>query len=79
MRLTAALSGDLRKLLAEEARAAETAVSAGVRRAAEGLRDELRQQVTGAGLGQRLASSWRKKHYSNRGFDAASLVYTRAR
>jgi hypothetical protein len=29
MRLSAALSGDLRKLLAEEVRAAETAVAAG--------------------------------------------------
>jgi hypothetical protein len=78
MRLTAALSGDLRKLLAEEVRAAESAVSAGVRRAGEGLKGELRHQVTGAGLGGRLANAWRDRHYPNGKVDAASLVWTKA-
>jgi len=35
--------------------------------------------VTSAGLGQRLANSWRDKHYPNQKLDAASLVYTKAR
>jgi Family of unknown function (DUF6441) len=39
---------------------------------------ELRRQVTSAGLGQRLANSWRDKHYPNEKLDAASLVYTKA-
>jgi hypothetical protein len=34
--------------------------------------------VTSAGLGQRLANSWRDRHYPNQGLDAASLVYTKA-
>jgi hypothetical protein len=34
--------------------------------------------VTSAGLGQRLANSWRDKHYPNQKLDAASLVYTKA-
>jgi hypothetical protein len=78
MRLTAALSGDLRKLLAEEVRAAETAVTTGVRQAGQGLKGELRQQVTSAGLGGRLANAWRDRHYPNQKVDAASLVWTKA-
>jgi hypothetical protein len=57
MRLTAALSGDLRRLLAEEVRAAEKGVAAGVRQAGQALKAELRQQVTSAGLGWRLAAA----------------------
>jgi hypothetical protein len=34
--------------------------------------------VTSAGLGQRLANSWRDQHYPNQKLDAASLVYTKA-
>jgi hypothetical protein len=34
--------------------------------------------VTSAGLGQRLANSWRERHYPNQKLDAASLVYTKA-
>jgi hypothetical protein len=34
--------------------------------------------VTSAGLGQRLANSWREKHYPNRKLDAASLIYSKA-
>jgi hypothetical protein len=54
------------------------AVAAGTRDAGRGLRTELRRQVTSAGLGQRLANSWRDKHYPNQKLDAASLVYTKA-
>jgi hypothetical protein len=78
MRLSAALSGDLRILLAEEVRAAETAVTAGVRQAGQALKAELRQQVTSAGLGGRLANAWRDRHYPNQKVDAASLVWTKA-
>ena len=34
--------------------------------------------MASAGLGQRLANSWRDKHYPNQKLDAASLVYTKA-
>jgi hypothetical protein len=54
------------------------AVTGGTRDAGRSLRTELRRQVTSAGLGQRLANSWRDKHYDNRGIDAASLVYAKA-
>jgi hypothetical protein len=36
------------------------------------------RQVTSAGLGQRLANSWRDRHYPNEMLDAASLVYSKA-
>jgi hypothetical protein len=38
----------------------------------------MRRQVASAGLGQRLANSWRDQHYPNQKLDAASLVYTKA-
>jgi Family of unknown function (DUF6441) len=56
----------------------ERAVAAGTKSAGQGLKTELRRQVTSAGLGQRLANSWRDKHFSNRKLDAASLIYTKA-
>jgi hypothetical protein len=56
----------------------ERAVAIGTRDAGRGLKTELRRQVTSAGLGQRLANSWRDRHYQNQKLDAASLVYTKA-
>ena len=53
-------------------------MAAGTREAGRGLKAELRRQVASAGLGQRLANSWRDKHYPNQKLDAASLVYTKA-
>ncbi len=61
-----------------ELRDLERAVAAGTRSAGQSLKTELRRQVTSAGLGQRLANSWRDRHYPNRKLDAASLVYTKA-
>jgi hypothetical protein len=61
-----------------ELRNIEHAVTTGTRDAGRGLRSELRRQVASAGLGQRLANSWRDKHYPNQRIDAATLVYTKA-
>jgi hypothetical protein len=55
MRLLAALSGELDKIMADELKAAERAVTTGVRQATEGLKADLRMQITAAGMGQRLA------------------------
>jgi Family of unknown function (DUF6441) len=41
----------------------ERAVATGTRDAGRGLKTDLRRQVASAGLGQRLANSWRDKHY----------------
>ena len=80
MRLQAALQGDLRQLLAAELKDAERGVTAGVRRATEGLKAELRGQVTGAGLGERLARTWRSEVYPRAGASlaAAGLVWSKA-
>ena len=45
----------------------ERAVATGTRGAGRGLRTGLRLQVGSAGLGQRLANSWRDKHYPTYG------------
>jgi hypothetical protein len=71
---TRSLQADLRAKL----RDIERAASNGTRDAGRGLKTELRRQVASAGLGQRLANSWRDKHYPNQRLDAASLVYSKA-
>lgn len=51
-----------------------------MREAAEGLKLELRQQITTAGLGQRLANTWRAEIYPKgaKSAGAAGLVYSKA-
>ena len=78
MRLTANIARSLQADMRAELRDIERAAASGTKEAGRGLRTELRRQVTSAGLGQRLANSWRDKHYDNLGIDAASLVYTKA-
>jgi hypothetical protein len=78
MKLAATTLRSLQADMQAELREIESAVSSGTREAGRGLRTELRRQVTNAGLGQRLANSWRDKHYPNQKLDAASLVYTKA-
>jgi Family of unknown function (DUF6441) len=68
----------LRADMQAELREIERAAATGTREAGRGLKPERRRQVGSAGLGQRLANSWRDKHYPNQKLDAASLVYTRA-
>jgi len=80
MRLLAALSGSLEKMLAEEITLAERSVTTSVRESAEGLKSELRAQVTAAGLGVRLANTWRSRVYpqGRPSISAAGLVWSNA-
>ncbi len=80
MKLAAAISGDLRKIMAEEVKEAEDAVTAAMRQAADGLKADLRRQVTEAGMGQRLANTWRAELYpkGRKSIKAAGFVFTRA-
>jgi hypothetical protein len=78
MKLAATLARSLHADMHAELRGIECAVTSGTRDTGRGLRTELRRQVTSAGLGQRLANSWRDRHYPNQKLDAASLVYTKA-
>jgi hypothetical protein len=78
MKLSATIARSLRADMQAELRDIERAVITGTREADRGLKTELRRQLASAGLGQRLANSWRDKHYPNQKLDAASLVYTKA-
>ena len=79
MKFSASIVRSLRADMQSELRSIERAAATGTREAGRGLKTELRRQVGNAGLGQRLANSWRDRHYPNRKLDAASLVYTKAR
>ncbi len=78
MKLATAIVGSLKAGLEAEMRRVERASPAGVKEAGDGLKGELRRQVVTAGLGQRLAKTWRGRTYPNRGHDAASLVWSKA-
>ena len=80
MRLQAAIQGDLNALLKAEPGAAERAVTTGIREATDGLKRELRGQITGAGLGTRLANTWRGEFYprSGQSIGAAGYVWSKA-
>jgi Family of unknown function (DUF6441) len=78
MKLTGIIARSLQADVQAELRDLERAVSDGTRDAGRGLRTELRRQVASAGLGQRLANSWRDRHYPNQKLDTASLVYSKA-
>jgi hypothetical protein len=77
MKFAAAITRSLQADFQAELRDIERAVASGTRDAGRGLKVELRRQVASAGLGQRLANSWRDKHYPNQKLDAATLVYTK--
>lgn len=79
MKLSASIT-DIAKLMADEIKAGEKAVHFGIKDAGTALKDAWRQQVIGAGLGQRLArtirsETWPKHKHS---MNAASMVWTRA-
>ncbi len=81
MRLTAAIHGDLHKFLKDQRDAAERAVTEGVREITTRIKDELRSQVVGAGLGNKLAKTWQAKVYPARGqnsISAAGVVTSKA-
>jgi hypothetical protein len=80
MRLVAALQGDLNELLKAELHSAERAVTAGIREATDGLKTELRRQITSAGLGTRLTNTWRGEVYpkGRQSIAAAGFVWSKA-
>ncbi len=80
MKLKLDIAPDLVALMAAEIAAGERAVSAAMREAGTGLKTDWRGQITGAGLGQRLANSIRAKVYpANRAsLSAAALVWSKA-
>lgn len=81
MRLSVAIQGDLKDFLEGELTDLAREVREAVNAAAEGLRDELREQVRAAGLGAGLEKAWRSEVYPKgrtRTLKPAGLVYSKA-
>lgn len=79
MKLSATIT-DLEKLMQGEIEAGEKAVSAAIKDAGTGLKASWRAQITGAGLGARLARSIRSEVYpeAQNSLNAAALVWSKA-
>lgn len=80
MKLKLDIDPDLVAMMAAEIKAGEKAVSAAMREAGSGLKSDWRAQITGAGLGRRLANSIRLATYPKAGdsLNAAALVWSKA-
>lgn len=81
MRLEAALTGDLRKMMEEELDRGAKAVSLGTGEAVNGLKNQLREKTIAAFGSQRLANAWRGNVYPRRpatSLGAAGTVHTNA-
>lgn len=76
------IEGDLRQIMAAHVDDAAVAVTKGIGTATDGMKNDLRAQVTSAGLGTRLANTWRGNRYPSRAgvnsLSAAGFVFSRA-
>ncbi len=80
MRLQVSFSPDLVAMMLAEVAAGQKAVSTTMNQAGLGLKAAWRAQITGAGLGQRLANTIRAQTYpkGRNSLDAAALVWSNA-
>jgi len=80
MKLKAQIIGDIARIMEAEARAGEKAVTTAMRDAGTGLKSAWRAQITGAGLGARLARTIRSEAYpkGQPSLNAAALVWSKA-
>jgi len=80
MKLKLDIDPDIVAMMAAEIAAGERAVTAAMRQAGTGLKTAWRLQITGAGLGRRLANSIRSHNFPRSGesLDAAALVWSKA-
>lgn len=80
MKLKLDIDPDLVAMMAAEIKAGEKAVSAAMREAGSGLKSDWRAQITGAGLGRRLAGSIRSEFYPKRepSLNAAAFIWSKA-
>ncbi|GGC24710.1 hypothetical protein GCM10011363_46440 [Marivita lacus] len=80
MKLRLDVHPDLVALMQAEIAAGEKAVSAAMREAGTSLKSAWRSQITGAGLGPRLANSIRSQNFPKSGdsLNAAALVWSNA-
>ena len=80
MKLKLEINPDLATLMQAEIAAGEKAVTTAMREAGAGLKSAWRGQITGAGLGRRLANSIRSQTFPKAGesLNAAALVWSKA-
>jgi hypothetical protein len=80
MKLSISFTPDLVALMRAEVAAGQKAVSITMAQAGAGLKSAWRGQITGAGLGQRLANTMRSQIYpkGRNSLDAAALVWSNA-
>ena len=80
MKLKLDIDPEIVAMMTAEVAAGEKAVTAAMRQAGTGLKTAWRAQITGAGLGQRLANSIRLASFPKTGesLDAATLVWSKA-
>jgi hypothetical protein len=80
MKLKLDIQPDIVAMMAAEVAAGERAVTTAMREAGAGLKSAWRGQITGAGLGQRLANTIRSQTFPRSGesLNAAALVWSNA-
>lgn len=80
MKISAAIDASIHRLMLQEIASGERAVTRGVTQAGAELKQGWRSQITGSGLGRRLANTVRGQTYPQGGVSlrAANLVWTRA-
>ncbi|MBB1498104.1 DUF6441 family protein [Paracoccus sp. MC1862] len=80
MKLKIEIIGDIARIMEAETRAGEKAVTTAMREAGTGLKTVWRAQITGAGLGARLARTIRSEQFpkGRASLNAAALVWSKA-
>jgi len=80
MKLGVNIVGDIARIMETETRAGEKAVTTAMREAGTGLKTAWRAQITGAGLGARLARTIRSEQFpkGRASLNAAALVWSKA-
>jgi hypothetical protein len=78
MKFVASIAKSIEKDMETEMRRIGKAVAAGIKEAGSGFKSDLRKQVVSAGLGVRLSRTWRQRTYPNKGYDAATLIWSKA-
>lgn len=76
--ITAEILGLINQDIRREIQALTSATRSGTRKATDGLKNDLRQQVANAGLGGKLARTWQSQFFERRGIEAAGNVYSKA-
>ena len=80
MKLKLDIDPDIVAMMSAEVAAGERSVTAAMREAGTGLKTAWRTQITGAGLGRRLANSIRSEQFprGKPSLNAAALVWSKA-